>query len=52
MRGWIAHYLNGDVKAIEAHSQEEAMYKAKLEGRNILVSLEEIEDEEDNVIEQ
>lgn len=52
MRYWIAHYFNGDVKTIKAHSQEEAMYKAKLRCQSILVSLEEVEDEEDNVIKQ
>ena len=53
-RYWIARYLNNDVKGIEASSQEEAMYKAKLNGRSMLVSLDEVEDEDkdDNVYDE
>ena len=51
-RYWIARYFNNDVKGIEASSQEEAMYKAKLNGRSMLVSLDEVEDEDDNVYDE
>ena len=51
-RTWLAYYLNGDIKTIEASSQQEAMYKAKLNGKSMLEKLIEVEDEESNVYEE